>query len=83
MRTRGDRNAYFEAGVAGELHVRFPFRIAGEVRLAVARVACRGGPALRLVAGPKRADHLDEVAARIVEDGATRGDALALQDVRA
>ena len=47
------------------------------------RRRCRGGPALRLVAGPKRADHLDEVAARIVEDGATRGDALALQDVRA
>ena len=50
VRTGGNRNPYLQPGVASKLHVRFPFRIAGEVRLAVARVACRGGSALRLAA---------------------------------
>ena len=38
-RPRRHRHADLEAGVAGELHVRFPFGSAGKARLAVAGVA--------------------------------------------
>ena len=41
-----NRDANFQAGVARELHVGFPFGIARKTRLAVAGVAGRRGPAL-------------------------------------
>src|SRR6185369_5454413 len=43
-------NAQFEARVSGQLHVRFPLRITGKPRLAIACVTGRGRASLRLAA---------------------------------
>src|SRR5262249_3914730 len=45
-RARLDGDADLQPGVAGKLHVFFPFRIACEARLSTAGPACGGGPAL-------------------------------------
>ena len=46
MRPRRHRDADLQPGVSVDLHVLFPFGIAGKVWLTVAGVTGRGGPAL-------------------------------------
>ena len=45
-RTRLDRDANLQPGVSGNLHVLFPFGVAGKARLSTAGPTLRGGPAL-------------------------------------
>src|SRR5262245_22594901 len=58
MRATFDSSTKLETGVALDLHVLFPFRVAGETRLAVARVALRSGPAFCSSANGETLDQL-------------------------
>ena len=57
-RARRHRHAHFEARVAGQLHVGFPFGRAGEAGLAIAGVARRRRRARRLAADDESLDQL-------------------------
>ena len=64
VRTRFDRDEHLQVRVARHLHELFPLDRAGEARLAVPRVARRGGPA-RGVAADGKALHQSAVEADV------------------